>query len=77
MHTCPGWCAERLRTAERNVVQIQRLACRPMACIASAWKRRGCKKSGTSFEQRYTKRKYRTAMVVSLERSGKKLLVEP
>eukprot|EP00965_Chrysotila_dentata_P062986 2086629-Pleurochrysis_carterae.AAC.1 len=42
-----------------------------------SWISGGCKKSGTSFGQRLTRRKYRTAMLVSLERSGKRLLFEP
>eukprot|EP00965_Chrysotila_dentata_P129275 4273193-Pleurochrysis_carterae.AAC.1 len=42
-----------------------------------SWISGGCRKSGASFGQCFTKRKYRTAMLVSLERLGERLLFEP
>eukprot|EP00965_Chrysotila_dentata_P147064 4855211-Pleurochrysis_carterae.AAC.1 len=45
--------------------------------VEMSWISKGCKKSRTSFGQRFTKRKYRTTMLVSLKRSDKRLSFEP
>eukprot|EP00965_Chrysotila_dentata_P017651 586605-Pleurochrysis_carterae.AAC.1 len=47
--------------------------------VEMSWISGDCKKLGTPFKQRFTKRNYRTAMLVSLERSDEspELSIEP